>query len=57
MTSATIVWPVSSDFRKAPLAMHEVKMNSAQRLLLLLLAMHHINRDNGKRKRPISYTG
>ena len=26
MTSATIVWPASSDFRKAPLAMHEVKM-------------------------------
>ena len=26
MTSATIVWPASSDFRKAPLAMHEIKM-------------------------------
>ena len=26
MTSATKLWPASSDFRKAPLAMHEVKM-------------------------------
>ena len=26
MTSATVVWPASADFRKAPLAMHEVKM-------------------------------
>ena len=26
MNSATMVWPASSDFRKAPLAMHEVKM-------------------------------
>ena len=26
MTSATMVWPASSDFWKAPFAMHEVKM-------------------------------